>query len=143
MKKKIDKRNYQPDNVLTLISNIPFYFLPLFKYFYHRLRRDIEENHRTVADTTQREYESIRSEQERRHTSETHELKEKLTLEKQNWEENYMKQQETILASKERELREQMKRERDKEIEQIIAKFESDTTTTKEEVERNAENRVK
>ncbi len=54
-----------------------------------------------------------------------------------------MKQQETILANKEREFREQMKHERDKEIEKIIAQFESDTTATKEEAERTAENRVK
>lgn len=82
-------------------------------------------------------------EQERRHTTEIHELKEKLALEKQSWEENYLKKQETILTSKERELREQMRRERDKEIEKIIAQFESDTTMTKEEAERTAENRVK
>lgn len=54
-----------------------------------------------------------------------------------------MKQQEITLTNKERELREQMKQERDKEIEKIIAQFESDTTSTKEEAERNAENRVK
>ncbi len=107
-----------------------------------RLRRDIEENHRTVVESTKRENEAIRFEQERRHTNEINELKEKLTIEKQNWEENYMKQQETILANKERELREQMKHERDKEIEKIISQLESDTTSTKEEVERTADNRV-
>jgi 5-azacytidine-induced protein 1 len=70
-------------------------------------------------------------------------LKEKLALEKQSWEENYMKKQETSLATKERELREQMRRERDREIEKIISQFDSDTTMTKEEAERTAENRVK
>lgn len=54
-----------------------------------------------------------------------------------------MKKQETYLAGKERELREQMRRERDREIEKIIAQFELDTTSTKEEAERTAENRVK
>jgi hypothetical protein len=112
-------------------------------FYYNRLRRDIEDNHRTVSESNKHEYESVRLEQERRHTSEIQELKEKLTLEKQNWEENYMKKQETILANKEREFREQMKHERDKEIEKIIAQFESDTTMTKEEAERTAENRVK
>ncbi|CAF4034112.1 unnamed protein product [Rotaria sordida] len=108
-----------------------------------KLRRDIEENHRTAVDAAKREYEAIRLEQERRHTNEINELKEKLLLEKQSWEENYMKKQETFLTSKERELREQMRRERDKEIEKIISQFESDTTMTKEEAERTAENRVK
>ncbi len=54
-----------------------------------------------------------------------------------------MKKQETSLATKERELREQMRRERDREIEKIISQFDSDTTMTKEEAERTAENRVK
>jgi hypothetical protein len=121
--------------------NFSFFLISLFSCY--RLRRDIEENHRTVADSTKREYDAIRLEQERRHTNEINELKEKLTIDKQNWEENYMKNQETILAHKERELREQMKQERDKEIEKIIAQLESDTTSTKEEAERNAENRVK
>ncbi len=116
-----------------------YYFL----IFISRLRRDIEENHRTVVDSNKREYEAIRLEHERRHANEINELKEKLNLEKQNWEENSLKKHEIILANKERELREQMKHERDKEIEKIISQFESDTTSTKDEVERNAEDRVK
>jgi 5-azacytidine-induced protein 1 len=108
-----------------------------------RLRRDIEDNHRTVVEVSKRESDGVRLEQERRHTNEVNELKEKLNLEKENWEENLMKKQETILASKERELREQMKQERDREIEKIITQLESDTTATKEETERTAENRVK
>ena len=110
--------------------------------FLDRLRRDIEENHRTIVDSTKREYEAIRLEQERRHANEIQELKDNLTLERQNLDEDYKRQQETILANKERELRKQMKEERDKEIEKIIAQFESDTTTTKEETERTADNRV-
>ena len=112
-------------------------------YSFVRLRRDIEDNHRTAVDAAKREYEAVRLEQERRHASEIHELKEKLALEKLSWEENYMKRTDTSLAGKERELREQMRRERDKEIEKIIAQFESDTTMTKEEAERAADNRVK
>lgn len=114
-----------------------------FAHISSRLRRDIEDNHRTAADTAKREYEAIRIELERRHTNEMNELKEKLAIEKQSWEENYMKKQETSLAGKERELRDQMKRDRDREIEKIIAQFDSETTLTKEEAERAAENRVK
>ena len=54
-----------------------------------------------------------------------------------------MKQQETLFASKERQLREQMKQERDREIEKIITQFEAETSSTKEEAERTADNRVK
>lgn len=44
---------------------------------------------------------------------------------------------------RERELRDQIKRERDKEIEALIARLESESTTSREEIERTAENRVK
>ena len=108
-----------------------------------RLRRDIEENHRNVVESNKREYEGIRLEQERRHANELQAVKDKLTSERQQWEDTLLKQQETSLAGKERELREQMKHERDREIEKIISQFESDTTSTKEETERTAENRVK
>ncbi|CAF1478867.1 unnamed protein product [Adineta ricciae] len=107
-----------------------------------KLRRDIEENHRRVVEVNKREYESIRLEQEQRYANEIQSLKEKLEIEKQNWEENYMKQQETFFASKERQLREQMKQERDREIEKIITRFEAETSSTKEEAERTADNRV-
>ena len=71
------------------------------------------------------------------------ELEEKLKIEKQSWEENYMKKQETWLVSKERELREQVRKERDKEIEMVITRLEEDAAVTREESERTAENRVK
>ena len=94
-------------------------------------------------ESNKREYESIRLEQERRHANEIQEVKDKLASERQHWEDTLLKQQETSLAGKERELREQMKQERDREIEKIISQFESDTTSTKEETERTAESRVK
>lgn len=47
------------------------------------------------------------------------------------------------MAQKERELRDQVKRERDKEIELVISRLESETTLTRDESERAAENRVK
>ena len=54
-----------------------------------------------------------------------------------------MKKQETILVAKERELREQVKRDRDKEIEMVITRLEEDAAMSRGEAERAAENRVK
>ena len=70
-------------------------------------------------------------------------LKERLTVEKQAWEENYMKKQETWLVQKERELKEQVRKDRDKEIEMVISRLEDDTQSTRDECERVAENRIK
>jgi len=108
-----------------------------------KLRRDIEDNHRAVIETTKREYEGIRLEQEHRHNNEIDELKQRLEIERQNWQETFLKEQETIVTTKERQLREQMRQERDREIEKIINQLESDTTATKEEAEQAAETRVK
>ncbi len=76
------------------------------------------------------------------HKTEIRQLKEQLAVEKQAWEENYRKKQETWLMQKERELREQVKKDRDKEIELVIGRLEEDTQSTRDEAERAAENRI-
>ena len=74
---------------------------------------------------------------------EVRELHERLRLEKEAWEENYMKKHETWLMQKERELKENVRRDRDKEIELIIGRLEEDATSSREECERTAENKIK
>ena len=66
-----------------------------------------------------------------------------MDIEKQSWEQNFLKKQENWMLQKERELKEQIKKERDKEIETLIARLETESTTSREEIERTAENRVK
>ncbi|XP_009579484.1 PREDICTED: LOW QUALITY PROTEIN: centrosomal protein of 131 kDa-like, partial [Fulmarus glacialis] len=70
-------------------------------------------------------------------------LKDRLEIEKQAWEANYMKKEEAWLLSRERELREEVRKERDKEIELVIQRLEADMSSAKEECERAAENRIK
>ena len=70
-------------------------------------------------------------------------LKEKLDIEKQSWEQNYLKKQENWIIQKEREIKDQLKRERDKEIEMLILRLESESSSSRDEVERTAENRIK
>jgi len=70
-------------------------------------------------------------------------LREQLALEKRAWEENYMKKKETWLMGKERELKEQVRRERDREIELVIQRLEDDNQAARDECERVAENRIK
>lgn len=59
------------------------------------------------------------------------------------WEENYLKKQDATLMTRERELRENLRRERDMEIETVIQKLEKETAASKEETERAAESRIK
>ncbi|KAJ8038079.1 hypothetical protein HOLleu_19055 [Holothuria leucospilota] len=108
-----------------------------------RLQHQMEENNRKALATLREEYEKARDEQERRHKTEVKDMEERLRIEKESWEENYMKKQETTLMSKERELKEKVREERDREIELVITRLEEDAATAREETERAAENRIK
>ncbi|XP_068065985.1 centrosomal protein of 131 kDa isoform X2 [Anomalospiza imberbis] len=107
------------------------------------LRRQLEANSSALTRALRDEYAKEKEEQERRHQAELKVLKDQLELEKQAWEANYVKKEEAWLLSRERELREEMRKERDKEIELVIQRLEADTSLAKEECERAAENRIK
>ncbi|NXB05822.1 CP131 protein, partial [Cnemophilus loriae] len=107
------------------------------------LRQQLEANSLALTRALRDEYAKEKEEQERRHQAELKVLKDHLELEKQAWEANYMKKEEAWLLSRERELREEMRKERDKEIELVIQRLEADTSLAKEECERAAENRIK
>ncbi|NXU21077.1 CP131 protein, partial [Pardalotus punctatus] len=107
------------------------------------LRQQLEANSSALTRALRDEYAKEKEEQERRHQTELKVLKDQLELEKQAWEANYVKKEEAWLLSRERELREEMRKERDKEIELVIQRLEADTSLAKEECERAAENRIK
>uniref|UniRef100_A0A8C0FNR1 Centrosomal protein 131 n=1 Tax=Bubo bubo TaxID=30461 RepID=A0A8C0FNR1_BUBBB len=107
------------------------------------LRRQLEASSSAVTRALKEEYAKEKEEQERRHQAEVKVLKDRLEMEKQAWEANYMKKEEAWLLSRERELREEVRKERDKEIELVIQRLEADMSSAKEECERAAENRIK
>uniref|UniRef100_A0A8D2NTT7 Centrosomal protein 131 n=1 Tax=Zosterops lateralis melanops TaxID=1220523 RepID=A0A8D2NTT7_ZOSLA len=107
------------------------------------LRRQLEASSSALTRALRDEYAKEKEDQERRHQTELKVLKDQLELEKQAWEANYVKKEEAWLLSRERELREEMRKERDKEIELVIQRLEADTSLAKEECERAAENRIK
>ena len=77
------------------------------------------------------------------HQTETRELHERLRLEREAWEENYMKKKETWLAQRERELKEAVRRERDQEIDLVIRRLEEDATATRDECQQTADNKIR
>ncbi|XP_054702930.1 centrosomal protein of 131 kDa isoform X2 [Grus americana] len=107
------------------------------------LRRQLEASSSAVTRALKEEYTKEKEEQERRHQAEVKVLKDRLEIEKQAWEANYMKKEEAWLLSRERELREEVRKERDKEIELVIQRLEADMSSAKEECERAAESRIK
>ncbi|XP_033963541.1 centrosomal protein of 131 kDa isoform X3 [Pseudochaenichthys georgianus] len=107
------------------------------------LRSQLEENNSLAGRALREELDKSREGQERRHQLEMKALHERIDIEKQTWEENYKKKEEAWLLSRERELKEGLRRERDKEIELAIWTLEEETSKDKEECERAADNRVK
>ncbi|XP_030362283.1 centrosomal protein of 131 kDa isoform X3 [Strigops habroptila] len=107
------------------------------------LRQQLEASSSALTRALKEEYAKEKEEQERRHQAEVKVLKDRLEIEKQAWEASYVKKEEAWLLSRERELREEVKKERDKEIELVIRRLEADTSLAKEECERAAENRIK
>nr|XP_032816963.1 centrosomal protein of 131 kDa-like isoform X1 [Petromyzon marinus] len=107
------------------------------------LRRQLERNSITACQALKEEYHHAKEEQEKRHQVELLGYKERLEIEKQTWEENYRKKQEAWLLSRERELREEVRKTRDEEIEMVIRRLEDDATATRQECDRAAENRLR
>ncbi|XP_033840170.1 centrosomal protein of 131 kDa [Periophthalmus magnuspinnatus] len=107
------------------------------------LRRHLEENSSVASRALREELEKSREEQERRHQLEMKALQERLELERQTWEDTYKTKQQAWLRSQEREMKEELRRERDKEIELAIWTLEEQTSKEREESERAVENRVK
>lgn len=70
-------------------------------------------------------------------------LKEKSELEMETWKNNFVKQQNAKLAEKETQIREYYRKERDREIENIIERLEAEATETKTQIEQTTENRIR
>ncbi|XP_031573058.1 centrosomal protein of 131 kDa-like [Actinia tenebrosa] len=104
---------------------------------------ELQESHKTVLAELQRSHEKAIADIENKHQFEMRDLKEKLEIEKQAWIENYMKKQDAVLLTKERELKEGVREARDREIEMVITRLEEETAASREECERAAENRIK
>ncbi|XP_061667072.1 LOW QUALITY PROTEIN: centrosomal protein of 131 kDa [Syngnathoides biaculeatus] len=106
------------------------------------LRRRMEENSSVAGRVFREELDKTREEQERRHQAEIKKLQEQFEREKTIWEEEYRKKQEAGLLRHERRLREELRQERDKEIQLAVWTLEEETNKDKEECERAAQNRV-
>lgn len=79
----------------------------------------------------------------RRHNNELKLIKETNELEMEAWKNNYKKQQVVQLAEKETAIKMQCRKERDKEIEEVIERLEMEATEMKRQMEEMAENRVR
>ncbi|XP_050308827.1 centrosomal protein of 131 kDa [Anthonomus grandis grandis] len=79
----------------------------------------------------------------RRHSNELKLLKESGQIEFETWKANFKKQQQQVLLEKEAIIRDQCRKERDKEIENVIERLESEANESKQQMEESTENRIK
>ncbi|XP_003496925.1 centrosomal protein of 131 kDa isoform X2 [Cricetulus griseus] len=108
-----------------------------------RQRAELEESSATLTQTLRAEFEKSREEQEQRHQMELKALKDQLEAERQAWVASCAKKEEAWMLNRERELKEEIRKGRDQEIELVIHRLEADMALVKEESERAAESRVK
>lgn len=64
-------------------------------------------------------------------------------MEFETWKNNFKKHQEKLLTEKEIAIREQCRKERDKEIEAVIERLENEASENKLQLEQTTENRIK
>ncbi|RZC38409.1 5-azacytidine-induced protein 1-like, partial [Asbolus verrucosus] len=130
------------------------------KGYQEQRRRLLADHEARIAECEQREAlaisekdKSIKQAQEdfeerlqiviRRHANEIKLIKETTHLEMQTWQNNYKKQQTVQLVEKEAFIREQCRKERDKEIEIVIERLEREASETKTQIEQSTENRIR
>ena len=75
--------------------------------------------------------------------AEMRELKSQLELEKHIWMETQNKKNEAHILSREQEIKNEMRANRDQEIEKVIQRLEEDSTQSKEELEATYHNKLK
>lgn len=64
-------------------------------------------------------------------------------METEAWKNNYRKQQAIQIIEKEAKMRDQFKKERDREIEEVIERLESEANETKVQIEQATESRIR
>ncbi|KAJ1522119.1 hypothetical protein ONE63_002430 [Megalurothrips usitatus] len=106
-------------------------------------KRGLEREAEQERDRMRRDYADKLNEMHRKQQNETLQYREELKAEKESWVEAYQQQQKQILTQTTNEIREQLRRERDREIEVVIERLESEATISREEREKALENRLR
>jgi 5-azacytidine-induced protein 1 len=109
------------------------------KQEYTALRRADEGAHIALKQDTER----LLRECSKRHEREVVALKEQLAIEKESWEDMYMRKQTAQLKSKEADIREELRVERDRQINMVIERLEKENCRRVEENDQQYETRVR
>ncbi|KAJ4445587.1 hypothetical protein ANN_12268, partial [Periplaneta americana] len=115
-----------------------------------RMREELEEAKQNMCKENAKIIERLKVEHqeavetcERKHKNEVKSMKETAEIEKETWMHNYKKEQAKLLSERELEIKDQFKRERDKEIDLVIEKLESEATKIRTEMEQTMDSRLR
>eukprot|EP00042_Codosiga_hollandica_P018752 m.55708 g.55708 ORF g.55708 m.55708 type:complete len:978 (-) comp48907_c0_seq1:2666-5599(-) len=106
------------------------------------LKRSRELDEKTVAKIREDCDRKI-EEMAKRHIGEENEMKERLAIEKESWEQMYMRKQQANLKLQEEQMRDALRKERDQEINIVINKLEEEGHKQQKEAEQQAEVRIR
>ncbi|TPX58588.1 hypothetical protein PhCBS80983_g03012 [Powellomyces hirtus] len=98
-------------------------------------RKQLDEMRRQM-DAEREAKEHVVEELRRKHNAEVSMLREKLAVEKEEWQTHYMAKQEVEMRNREKAFKEKLVRERDAEIEMIVQRLESETSCNSSEATR-------
>lgn len=111
---------------------------------------ECEEREATAVTEKEKAIKQAREEMEeklqtiiRRHNNELKAMRETMELEMEAWKNNYKKQQIVQLAEKEATVMAKCRKERDREIEEVIERLEAEAGESRKQIEESADNRVK
>ncbi|KND04993.1 uncharacterized protein SPPG_00676, partial [Spizellomyces punctatus DAOM BR117] len=110
----------------------------------HKMDRQAEESsHRKQIEELRRQVDVERDAKEqaledarRKQATELSNLREKLAIEKEEWQTHYMAKQEAEMRNREKAFKEKLVRERDAEIEMVVQRLESETSCNSSEATR-------
>ncbi|KAI3384021.1 hypothetical protein SNEBB_002637 [Seison nebaliae] len=107
------------------------------------IRLHLEESHKNASVAIKREYEEARNQQELKHREAIEALKETIDTDKHTWTCNEKKKFEAEFAEKEQKLREQFRKDRDKDLIIAMERLEEDAAMSRENIEKQMDNRLR
>nr|VZI31246.1 unnamed protein product [Spirometra erinaceieuropaei] len=103
----------------------------------------LESEIQKMTETHREEMEQLKSNLESKHASQLEELKTHLTAEREVWEQKFRSTLELEFATREREIAEQLRKDRDKQLEMVIRNLEAEATAAQEAAENATNGKLK
>ncbi|BHF69533.1 hypothetical protein SprV_0301257900 [Sparganum proliferum] len=103
----------------------------------------LESEIQKMTETHREEMEQLKSNLESKHASQLEELKTHLAAEREVWEQKFRSTLELEFATREREIAEQLRKDRDKQLEMVIRNLEAEATAAQEAAENVTNGKLK